>query len=105
MVEPRRAPLCWELRCRFVVAVVWILGIGLLQNVSSLGILMLFTALLLPLIGVPVQRIVRRLFYVTPFLMTSFFTLLISDGFPITPNAFGFAGLIVVRILACLLVV
>ena len=104
-IEPRRTPLCWELRCRFVVAVAWILGIGFLQRLSSLGILVLVMALLLPLVGVPLKRVARRLLFVAPFLVISFLTLSISDGFPITQNAFDFAALTVARIFTCLLAV
>jgi cobalt/nickel transport system permease protein len=92
-------PLYWELRCRFVVATAWILGIGLLQRLPSLGIAMVAMLLLLPLVGVPLKRVVRRLLFVAPFLVISFFTLLISA------KDFDFALLTATRILACLLAV
>ena len=101
----RRAPFCWELRCRFFVAAAWVLGIGCLQRLSSLCITIFVLMFLLPFVGVSLNRIVRRLIFVVPFLVISFLTLLISDGFPITRNAFDFAVLTVVRILACLIAV
>jgi len=97
-----RTPLCWELRCRLFVAVAWIVGIGFLQRLPSLALASLAMLLLLPLIDVPMKRIVWRLLFVAPFLTISFFTLLISDGLPVTAKAFDFAVLTVVRILACL---
>lgn len=94
----------WELRCRYVVVFAWILGITVMERFSSIGTtcLLALTALAIP--GVSWKRLLRRLGYVLPFLALSFVTLLFSDGWPISQDAAAFSGLIVFRIVACVLV-
>jgi cobalt/nickel transport system permease protein len=49
--------------------------------------------------GVALRRLVKRVFLISPFMLVSFITLLISDGFLITENASGLAFLILCRVL------
>lgn len=95
----------WELRCRFLVALAWILGIGTMRHPVLIGVSgaillgMLFHAV------IPLKRILRNLLITFPFLLISFLTLSISDGFPVTKNAVEFALLISFRMTACVLAV
>ena len=93
----------WELRCRFLVALVWILGIGVMQHprlICAAGVVLLG---MLIFIAVPISRVIRNLIIVSPFLVVSFITLSLSDGFPVSQNAVDFAALISLRMAVCVL--
>lgn len=104
-VEHLKTPDRLELRCRFFVALAWILGIGAMRH--PVTIIVSGVVLLVMLVGmvVPIKRVFRNLLIVFPFLTISFATLLISDGFPITREALDFALLISLRMTVCVLAV
>ena len=95
----------WELRCRFVVALAWILGIGVMRQ--PVTIIVSGVVLLILLVGmvVPLRQMMRNVLVVFPFLLISFITLLFSDGIPVTQESLDFALLISLRMVACVLAV
>ena len=95
----------WELRCRFVVALVWILGIGVMQHPVTIIVSGFVLFFLLVCMVVPFRRMLRNVLVVFPFLFISFITLLFSDGIPVTQEALDFALLISLRMVACVLAV
>jgi len=100
-----KRPDCCELRCRFLVALIWIIGIGFIPHT----VIVLFTGIILIAIlfrmGISRRYIFRNLLIILPFLSVSFVTLLFSDGFPVTKEAADFAFLVAVRMLVCILAV
>lgn len=95
----------WELRCRFLVALVWILGIGVMQHLAAIAVSALFLVVLLLCSNASGRRIFRNMSIVLPFLLVSFVTLSFSDGFPVTQDTVQFALLISFRISASVLAV
>ena len=95
----------WELRCRFVVALAWILGIGVMRHPATIIVSGFVLFALLVGMVVPLRRMLRNVLVVFPFLFISFVTLLLSDGFPVTQEAREFATLISLRMVACVLAV
>lgn len=95
----------WELRMRFVTAFAWVIGFSAMNRhlVIICGTALSLAAMVY--LGIPLRRICKRIFIVAPFLLISFFTLLISDGIPIGQEALAFASLIALRIIACVFVV
>jgi cobalt/nickel transport system permease protein len=94
-----------ELRCRFFVAMTWVIGISFaLHAVTILFSGCILTALFFRM-NISRRYILRNLLIVLPFLTISFVTLLLSDGFPVTKEAAGFACLIATRMSVCLLAV
>lgn len=93
------------MRCRFLVALAWILGVGMMTHPAALA--MAGMALLVMLVWqvVPLGRIFRNLLVVSPFLIVSFVTLSLSDGLPLTREALDFALLIFLRMSVCVLAV
>jgi len=92
---------CLELRCRFLVTITWIFGIGIIQYYITLVIA--GSALFIVLLYAKPYRkhLLRNVFIIVPFLLVSFVTLLFSDGYPITKDSVDFAGLVVTRMIVC----
>ena len=95
----------WELRCRFLVAVVWVLGIGVMRQPATVAASGVVLLVMLLCTAVSVKRVLRNLLIVFPLLLISFVTLSISDGFPVTREAVDFAALIALRMTASVLAV
>lgn len=95
----------WELRMRFLAALIWVFGISAMSShIVVAACAAMAVAVMLPM-GIGLKRVLKRLLIVAPFLLISYITLLISDGVPITREAFLFASLIALRIVASVLVV
>lgn len=99
--EKIRPPRPWELRCRFLVATSWILGIGVMRHPLTLGVSGLILFGMLACMAIPFKRILRNTLIISPFLLVSFLTLSCSDGFPLTKDAVDFALLISLRMATC----
>lgn len=95
----------WELRCRFLVALAWVLGIGCMRHLVTIGVSGLILFGMLICMAIPLKRMRRNLLIVTPFLFVSFLTLSLSDGVPVTKDAVDFALLISFRITSCIMAV
>lgn len=96
---------CWELRCRFLVASAWILGVGMMESLAAIAFSGLVLLGMLVFLAIPLKRIRRNGLVVLPFLFVSFLTLLFSDGVPVTKEAANFALLIFSRMTVCVLAV
>lgn len=95
----------WELRCRFVVALLWILGIGVMERPATIAVAGVILFVMLVCSTVCIKKVFRNFLMIFPFLLVSFATLSISDGFPITYEAVDFALLISLRMTASILAV
>jgi cobalt/nickel transport system permease protein len=95
----------WDLRMRFLAAFIWVMCVGIMENTDIIllaGVVAVGTLLLL---GVTAKRLIKRVFIIAPFILISFLTLMISDGVPITEEAFEFAFLILCRLLVSVIVI
>jgi len=95
----------WDLRLRFLVAFVWVLCVGIMENTYIILLAGVIAIAILLLLKVPVMCLFKRIFIITPFILITFLTLLISDGFPITADAFEFSILILCRVLTSVIVI
>ena len=98
-------PVKWDLRMRFLAAFVWIICIGIMENPYAILLAGGVATGALLLLGVTVQRLIKRVFITAPFMLISFLTLMISDGFPLTRAALDFSFLILCRVLVSVIVI
>ena len=98
-------PVKWDLRMRFLAAFVWVICVGIMENAYLILLAGAVATVALLFSGVRVKRLIRRAFIIAPFVLISFLTLLISDGFPVTEEAFGFAFLILCRLVVSVIVI